>query len=65
MHKSKKIAKVGKDCVACGSCLKVCKFAAIKIVNGIKAEVNDSCVACGKCVKICPCCVVELVERGA
>ncbi len=62
--KIKKIATVLDECVACGSCLKVCKLKAIELKKGIKAEVNESCVGCGQCVKICPCCVISLVERG-
>lgn len=62
--KSKRIARVSKDCVACGTCLKECRLGAIEIYKGIRAEVKDNCVGCGKCTLVCPCCVIELIERG-
>lgn len=63
--KSKKIASVHKDCVACGSCIKVCKLQAITIKYGVRAVVNDAkCVGCGMCSKVCPAGVIDIVERG-
>ncbi|MFV0520460.1 MAG: 4Fe-4S dicluster domain-containing protein [Lachnospirales bacterium] len=59
-----KIAYVSKECVACGTCMKVCPKNAINVKNGIKAYVDANCVGCGKCVKICPCCVITLENRG-
>ncbi len=61
---SKKIANVGKDCVACGVCVKACKFGSINIIKGIKAEVSDTCVACGKCKMVCPANVITMIERA-
>lgn len=60
---SKKIARVSKGCVACGTCLKECKIGAIEIKNGVRAEIKNNCVGCGRCEKVCPCCVIDLVER--
>ena len=63
MIKTKKIAKVGKGCVACGSCLKTCPVQAIHIANGVKAKINiEKCVGCGKCSKICPASVIEIIS---
>ncbi len=63
--KSKKVANVSKECVACGTCLKACMFNAIEIKKGIKAIVNtENCVACGKCKMVCPANVITMVERG-
>ncbi|HHX63023.1 MAG TPA: 4Fe-4S binding protein [Epulopiscium sp.] len=65
-RKSKKIAKVDKDyCVACGACVKECKFGAIKIKKGVYAKIDkDKCVGCGKCAKICPASVIQMIKRG-
>lgn len=63
--KSKKIASIGKDCVACGCCVRVCPMEAIQIVWGISAQVDqEKCVGCGKCAKVCPAAVIDIVERG-
>ena len=50
------------DCVACGSCAKVCPMGAI-VVDGISADINfEKCVGCGRCVKECPASVIQLKE---
>ncbi len=47
-------------CLGFGTCMEVCRFDAIHIVNGI-AEVADAlCVGCGLCVDICPKNIIEL-----
>ncbi len=52
-----------KDCVACGSCVKICPRSAITIFKGFVANINlDACVGCGKCVKECPASVIEIRE---
>lgn len=63
--KSKIVAKVDQDvCVACGACVKECRFGAITIVQGIYAEIDvEKCVGCKKCAKICPASVIEMVSR--
>lgn len=66
MVRSKKLASVGKDCVACGCCVRVCPMVAIQIAWGISAKVDqEKCVGCGKCAKVCPAAVINIVERGA
>ena len=59
----KKKAYVNKqDCVACGSCVKICPMSAIN-VDGISANINfEKCVGCGRCVKECPASVIQLKE---
>ena len=65
MNKSKKIAQVDDYCVACGTCLKECRFGAIKITNGIRAMIDTNlCVGCTKCAKICPASSIHMKERG-
>lgn len=63
---SRKMASIGKECVACGCCARVCPKEAIQIAWGISARVDqEKCVGCGKCAKICPAAVIDIVERGA
>lgn len=63
---SRKISSVGKECVACGYCVRVCPKEAIRIMWGISARVDqEKCVGCGKCAKVCPAAVIDIVERRA
>ena len=48
-------------CMGYGSCVNVCEYDAIHIVNGIAVVDKDKCVACGKCVKACPKGLIELI----
>ena len=64
MAKSKKIARVSKECVACGACMTVCPLKAISIDTGVNANIDlEKCVGCGKCSVICPASVIELCAR--
>lgn len=64
MGKALKIAVIGKHCVACGCCAKVCPKGAVSIYNGVSARVDgEKCVGCGKCAKICPADVITISER--
>ncbi len=59
--KTKKNAVVSNQCVACGVCMQVCPFEAIRIYKGIQAKVDlEKCVGCGKCAKACPASVIEI-----
>ena len=61
---SRKISSVGKECVACCYCVRVCPKEAIRIMWGISARVDqEKCVGCGKCAKVCPAAVIDIVER--
>lgn len=63
---SKRLAQVGRECVACGTCVKVCPRTAIRVASGVTARVNGAlCVGCGRCAKVCPADVIAMVERGA
>lgn len=65
MSKTNKFARVGKDCVACGCCEKVCPKNAIKVRFGITAQVDgEKCVGCGICEKVCPAAVITITERA-
>lgn len=63
--KSKRMAKVDQSyCVACGACVKECKFGAITVKAGVYAVVDtDLCIGCTKCAKICPASVIEMIPR--
>lgn len=64
MKLKKKAHIIKNNCVACGTCVKVCPVGAIKIVSGVYAEVNeDKCVGCSKCAKECPASVIEMVNK--
>lgn len=60
MLKKKAIVNIN-ECVACGSCVKVCPLNLINIEQGVFAKINlDRCVGCGKCAKTCPASVIEI-----
>ncbi|MCI8681281.1 MAG: 4Fe-4S binding protein [Oscillospiraceae bacterium] len=66
MALSKRLAQVGRECVACGTCVKVCPRTAIRVASGVTARVDGAlCVGCGRCAKVCPADVIDMVERGA
>lgn len=61
----KRMALVGKECVACGCCERVCPRQAIRVLHGVRAGVDgESCVGCGKCARGCPAAVIRMEERG-
>lgn len=52
-------------CLGLGTCVNVCQFDAIHIVNGIAVVDKDKCVACGKCIENCPNHLIELVPYSS
>ncbi|QCX34758.1 RnfABCDGE type electron transport complex subunit B [Caloramator sp. E03] len=48
-------------CLGLGSCVKVCEFGALSIVNGVAVVDENKCTSCGKCAKICPKGLIEIV----
>ncbi len=52
-------------CTGFGSCVKVCDFDAIHVVDGVAVVDQEKCVACGKCVATCPKALIELVPYEA
>lgn len=52
-------------CHGYGNCVKVCKFDAIHIINGIAVVDEEKCTACSMCVKECPKKLIELVPYKA
>ena len=41
-------------CLGFGTCVKVCKYDAISIVNGVAKVNEDRCVGCMACASVCP-----------
>lgn len=65
MEVKKKIRKkaniIKNSCVACGTCINVCPRDAIKIVEGVFAEVDETkCIGCTICTKECPASIIEM-----
>lgn len=52
-------------CLGFGSCVTVCPFDAIHVVNGVAVVDKDSCKACGKCVAVCPKHLIDFVPYDA
>lgn len=52
-------------CMGYGSCVSVCKFDAIHIVNGVAVVDNSKCMGCSACVKVCPNQLIELVPAAS
>ena len=52
-------------CLGGGSCVSVCQFDAIHIVNGIAVVDKENCKACKKCIDICPRHLIDLVPYDA
>lgn len=52
-------------CVGGGTCVGVCEFDAIHIVDGIAKVDKEKCVACKKCIDICPKNIIDLVPYKA
>lgn len=57
--------KCDHGCLGFGSCVKVCPFDAIHVVNGVAKVDRSKCKACGKCVAACPKHLIELVPEAA
>ncbi len=50
-------------CLGFGTCVKVCKFNAIHVENGLAKVDESKCVGCGACVSVCPKNVIRLVAK--
>jgi RnfABCDGE-type electron transport complex B subunit len=57
--------KCSYGCMGFGSCVKVCKFDAIHIVNGIAVVDKEKCSGCSKCTAECPNNIIEMVPSKA
>ncbi|MCR4923966.1 MAG: RnfABCDGE type electron transport complex subunit B [Lachnospiraceae bacterium] len=52
-------------CMGFGSCVDVCKFDAIHIIDGIAVVDREKCTACGQCANVCPQKLIELIPYSA
>lgn len=52
-------------CTGYGTCVKVCPFDAIHVVNGVAVVAVEKCKACKKCIAVCPKHLIELVPYDA
>lgn len=52
-------------CLGYGTCVKVCPFDAIEVVNGVAVVNKEKCKACGKCVEACPKHLISLEPYSA
>lgn len=63
VRKRRKALVSRSDCVACGSCVKVCPKSAIKVYKGLYAQVDEAlCIGCGRCAAECPAAIIEIGE---
>lgn len=65
MGKPVKVARVGGECVACGTCVEACPVGAILIYHGVTARIDEKrCLGCGRCAKTCPAGVIQITGQG-
>jgi Na+-translocating ferredoxin:NAD+ oxidoreductase RNF subunit RnfB len=50
-------------CIGLGTCVKVCVFGAMSIVDGLASADPEKCIGCGTCVANCPKSVLKLIPR--
>lgn len=53
------------SCLGFGSCVKECRFDAIKIVDGIAKIDREKCTGCGRCAVICPKKVIDMIPENS
>lgn len=52
-------------CLGYGTCVQVCPFDAIAVINGVAVVDKEKCKACGKCVEACPKKLISLIPYKA
>ncbi len=52
-------------CTGFGSCVKVCQFDAIHVIDGVAIVDKEKCTSCGLCVKECPNHLIELIPYNS
>ncbi len=57
--------KCSYGCMGFGSCVRVCAFDAIHIVNGIAVVDKEKCTGCSSCTAQCPNDLIEMVPASA
>ena len=51
-------------CIGLGSCVSVCKFDAIHIIDGVAVVDEDKCTSCGACVQKCVQGIIRIVPKS-
>lgn len=49
----------GYGCIACGKCVKACKFDAIRIMDNLAKIDYNKCTNCRQCIAVCPTKVIK------
>ncbi len=49
-------------CIGFGSCVEVCSFNGIKVIDGLARIDADKCRGCGECARVCPKGIIEIVD---
>ena len=52
-------------CIGLGTCVSVCRFGAIKVVDGVSTIDYSKCTGCGTCVAACPKHIIKLIPFDA
>lgn len=52
-------------CMGFGSCVKVCAFDAIHVIDGIAVVDKEKCTACTMCVAECPINIIDMIPEKA
>ncbi len=50
-------------CLGLGSCVSVCKFDAISVVDGVAVIDEEKCTACGMCINKCPKHIIKFIPK--
>ena len=50
-------------CLGLGSCVSICQFGAISVVNGVAVIDEDKCTACGMCINKCPKHIIKFIPK--
>ena len=50
-----------KGCDGLGDCVAVCRFDAIKVVEGVAVVDRSKCTGCGSCVQVCPNKLIDII----
>nr|WP_283243553.1 4Fe-4S binding protein [Feifania hominis] len=51
-------------CLGYGDCTRVCKFDAIRVVNGVAKVDREKCTGCGACAKVCPDGIIHMIPEN-
>lgn len=52
-------------CLGLGSCVKVCKFDALHVIDGVAVVDEDKCTSCGLCVGACPKGLIDIIPSDS